>query len=201
MTEKSRHRRADLRAALIEAGVALIAEGGPDALSIRGVAARAQVSHAAPAHHFASLAHLRTAIVAEGYKQFTEAMENEIATVAARDGADDPRQAALAACVGYLRFAHGAPALFQLMHGGAAVLKDDPDFKREATASYEVLRRVCAPLAHGPAGPEGTERLVWSLVHGFATLTISADCGGARVDDPIRAFQKIFPQLPLASEA
>ena len=52
-----------------------VAEHGPAALSLRQVARRAGVSHAAPTHHFRNKAGLLTAIAAEGYRLLADALE------------------------------------------------------------------------------------------------------------------------------
>src|SRR5689334_10951829 len=52
----------DLRRALLAAAVKMIAEAGPGALSLRALARRIGVSHAAPAHHFSDKAGLLTAV-------------------------------------------------------------------------------------------------------------------------------------------
>jgi Bacterial regulatory proteins, tetR family len=51
----------DLRRALVEAALQAIAEVGPAAVSLRDLARRTGVSHAAPAHHFGDKAGLLTA--------------------------------------------------------------------------------------------------------------------------------------------
>ena len=60
----------DLRRALLDAALEMVAEHGPAALSLREVARRAGVSHAAPTHHFRNKAGLLTAIAADGYRLF-----------------------------------------------------------------------------------------------------------------------------------
>ena len=61
-----------LRVALVDAGLALLAIEGLAGLTLRACAARAGVSHAAPAHHFAGLPGLLTAIAARGFGIFTD---------------------------------------------------------------------------------------------------------------------------------
>jgi AcrR family transcriptional regulator len=56
------HFAGDLRQALLDAAVATLDEVGADRLSLREVARRAGVSHAAPAHHFTDKAGLLTAV-------------------------------------------------------------------------------------------------------------------------------------------
>ena len=61
------HFAGDLRQALLDAAVATLDEVGADRLSLREVARRAGVSHAAPAHHFTDKAGLLTAVATEGF--------------------------------------------------------------------------------------------------------------------------------------
>ena len=68
-TPKRPYHHGNLRAVLLEAALAEIAERGPQALSLRELARRAGVSHAAPAHHFGDKPGLLTAIAAEGFRR------------------------------------------------------------------------------------------------------------------------------------
>ena len=58
----------NLRRALLDAALESIAAAGPAALSLRELARRVGVSHAAPAHHFGDKAGLLTALATEGYR-------------------------------------------------------------------------------------------------------------------------------------
>lgn len=190
---KRRHHHGNLRPALIRAGIDLIREGGPEALSIRGVAAKVGVSHAAPAHHFKHLADLRAAVIAEAYRRFSASMEGEISRAP-----DQPQAVLTAAGRGYIAFALDNPGLFHLMFGGVHDTPITDELREAADASYDVLRRISAPLAPGPAGPEGNEILVWSIVHGFASLALTQLGSDPRAADPLELFTRIFPALPLA---
>src|SRR2546429_7116277 len=64
----------DLRPALLRAAVETIAETGPAAMSLREVARRAGVTHAAAAYHFGDKAGLLTAVAAEGDRLLGEAL-------------------------------------------------------------------------------------------------------------------------------
>lgn len=184
--------RGDLREALISAGIELLAEGGLEALSLRRCAARAGVSHAAPAHHFKGVSGLLTAIVARGYEKFTNTMiEEREKTV------DEPRARLEAICEGYLRFARENDALFVLMFSPQKLDFEDQDFIQQAEAAYQVLVEGCAPFRHGSAGSRGTEIMIWSLVHGFAVLSRRERKGEADKMVPDIRFEQILPQLSL----
>lgn len=190
---KTAHHHGDLRSALIRAGLELISEGGAEALTIRGTAAKAGVSHAAPKHHFPTLVDLRTAVAAQAHRNFAAFMEAAIA-----ESSGGPREAIVATCVGYLRFARANPGLFQIMFGCDGIDHDDEAFKAAAAASYGVLARVCAPVAHGPEGAQGTEILVWSLAHGFSSLVLFGELKSESPKDIESWLGRIFPALPIA---
>lgn len=173
------HHHGNLRQTLIEAGLTLLRQSGAAGLSIRKVAALAGVSHAAPAHHFANLMDLRTAVLAAGHHAFAASMQGEIDLL----DRPDPRQRILAALRGYVAFAADNPALFQMMFGGASRNEDDPDLCVATDASYGVLRDICAPIHPGPGGAEANELMVWSLVHGFASLALTDTSGELDIRD------------------
>src|SRR5215210_1552970 len=85
----------DLRRALLDAAVEAIAADGPAAVSLRDLARRAGVSHAAPAHHFGDKAGLLTAVAAQGYQLLADTL------TAARQRSGDFLEVGVA----YVRFA------------------------------------------------------------------------------------------------
>jgi AcrR family transcriptional regulator len=101
----------DLRQALISAGLALVEEGGADALSVREVARRAGVSSAAPFRHFPSRIALLTAIAEEAMRRFHQ----EFVRVLESAPADDPLARFRAIGVAYLRWAFRNPTHFQVL--------------------------------------------------------------------------------------
>jgi AcrR family transcriptional regulator len=194
------HHHGNLRETLINAGLTLLHKNGPDGLSIRKVAALAGVSHAAPAHHFASLTDLRTAVIATGYRTFADTMLHEIARVEKGQVAAPPRARILAAYRGYTAFASDSPALFQMMFGGAERNGNDPDLNAAAGAAMDVLRDICAPIIRGPGGAETNELMIWSLVHGFASLALTDNSGRLDITDSAQ-LESILPPLQFIDEA
>jgi AcrR family transcriptional regulator len=67
---KDSYHHGDLRAALIKAGEAVLAETGVTGFSLRAVAKRVGVSHSAPAHHFGDAKGLLDALATEGFRRF-----------------------------------------------------------------------------------------------------------------------------------
>ena len=157
----------NLRNALIQAGMDLLAEGGTAALTLRQAALRAGVSHAAPAHHFNGLPGLLTAIAARAFQTVADTLHT------ARDAAgQDPRARLLGTCQGYLSFAVRHSGLFQLMFVSAEVDRSDPALAPAAQQSYQILSEACHPFA--THADDRLEVAVWSLVHGYASLGFSS---------------------------
>jgi len=163
----SDYHHGDLRNALVRAGLEILDEDGLDGLSLRKVAARAGVSHAAPAHHFVNREGLFVAIAAHGFDRFRDYMlEDRFAS------GTGPRDQLIGISRGYLRFSREQPALFRLNFSFEYKNHPDGDLQAASFRAYEVLADVCALFEPDPAGPGINELKVWSTVHGYATLSM-----------------------------
>jgi AcrR family transcriptional regulator len=172
---KPAYHHGDLRNALLRAGLALLAEGGPSSLSLREVARRAGVSHAAPYRHFESKEALLMAIAEDGFR----ALAGELERAAA--GERDPLERFKRMGVGYVRFALGHPAEVRNMFGAlSADPRTMPPTLAEAsqrafgllvTAVAEAQRHKGAAPKDGE-GPLETALVAWSLVHGLSVLVL-----------------------------
>jgi AcrR family transcriptional regulator len=170
MRKINAHHHGNLKQALVAAGLEILNKEGLPALTLRKCAARAGVSHAAPAHHFNGLAGLLDAIAACGYKRFTDTMNDH-----RKNANSEPMSQLLAICEGYLQFARDNEALFTLMFSSQQLRFDDSNLCREADRAYDILAQCCAALKHKSGTSEKLEIAVWSMVHGFAVLTGAAN--------------------------
>src|SRR5215472_8930059 len=125
----------DLRAALLRAAMEAIGQAGPAAMSLREVARRAGVSHAAAAYHFGDKAGLLTAVAAQGYRMLTQELQN----------ARDSRRGFLEVGVAYVRFAVSHRAHFEVMYR--------PELYRHDDAEVREARAGAAVLLYGTASP------------------------------------------------
>ncbi|MGR3813373.1 MAG: TetR/AcrR family transcriptional regulator [Cognatishimia activa] len=190
ITPAKKHHHGNLRPALIKAGLELLEEGGIDALTLRKCAARAGVSHAAPAHHFDGLPGLKQAIATEAFNRFSNHLQEAIDR-----GEQSARGRLKSICRGYLQFGLTHRGLLNVIFGfdGLAAIAN-PEGKNEAHA-YLILRSVCAPFV-----PEGTderviEAQVWSLIHGFTLLYIAGEFGSPPPDIEIGPFDEVMALL------
>jgi AcrR family transcriptional regulator len=168
--KRQNYHHGNLRAALIEAGIALLNEQGLPGLSLRAIAARVGVSHTAPKNHFGSLKGLLTAIATEGFRRHAAAMRKGVSDTSL--GADRVR----AALAGYVEFAEAHPALFEMMFSPLYCDYQDDALIAQARESYAVLEDVAATLAQGQDVPHSqlrTEMMLWSFAHGFASLRLA----------------------------
>jgi len=167
MAKESYH-HGDLRRALLDVAAEAIAEDGPAALSMRDLARRAGVSHAAPAHHFGDKKGLLTALAAEGFDRLAADLRETRAATGSF----------LELGVTYVRFAMVHRAHFEVMWRPDLYHADDPDLVAARGRSGDALYSGVANLPDGQARA-GTEAVreaglaSWSLAHGFATLWLS----------------------------
>lgn len=188
MGKKATYHHGNLRAALIEAALAILAAEGLAGLTLRKVAAGAGVSHAAPAHHFPNLQALFTALATIAFDRFTAAMAN-----ARKRAKADPVSQVRAAGRGYLSFARADPALFRLMFSQGDLDWQDAELQRAGAAAFAQLQAISAPLADqlglkSEADRRELERLIWSSAHGFAHLAIDGKMGDAGAPPDIARF-------------
>src|SRR6516162_8885913 len=163
------HFAGDLRQALLEAAVATLDEVGADGLSLREVARRAGVSHAAPAHHFTDKAGLLTAVATEGFGMLVSYLAD-----AQPRGGGQPADQLPALGRAYARFAEENPGRFEVMFRPGLLHADDPAFQRAGDAAFQALRdHIAACQSYGWREREPIDALAaaaWALAHGIAVL-------------------------------
>jgi AcrR family transcriptional regulator len=186
---RSTYRHGDLRRALIEAGVALAREGGPDAVVLREATRRAGVVPNAAYRHFASRADLLQAVRADALAAVARAMEDELeAAVPASPIARETKAAALARArarlravgMGYVRYALAEPGLFRIAFrwtSSAPDLAPDPaKAGRTGLNPFQLLGAALDELAAAGGLPAQrrpqAEFFAWSAVHGLALLVL-----------------------------
>jgi AcrR family transcriptional regulator len=153
---------------MIDAAAAALAEVGADHVSLRQVARRVGVSHAAPAHHFQDKAGMLTAVAIQGFRLFVDHL------TAAVDGIDSPLEALYANGRAYLEFSDLHPGHFDIMFRPTLINTDDQDYKHAARESFRLLNDLVAACQRRgwQAGADTMALTVstWALFHGLALL-------------------------------
>lgn len=170
----SGYHHGNLRVGLIDAGVDLARDKGPDGVVLRAVARRTGVSHNAAYRHFADRDALLAEIAAVAMRRLGEAMQREIdAAEAATDGPPaavaDARLRALGRA--YVEFAVAEQGLFEV-----AFSCDPTEASPGALDPFSLLsvvldEGVVAGSVDAGRRP-GAEVVCWAAVHGFATLHV-----------------------------
>jgi AcrR family transcriptional regulator len=170
VTEKDRYHHGNLRASLLVAAEEAIREQGVETLSLREVARRAGVSHAAPYAHFKGRAQLLEAVALKAFGDLDQSMAD-----AQELSAKDPYNQWLATGLGYVMFGIRQPQIFRLMW--RVDLKSYHVSDPEHTSG--AFSRLLAAMERIPgAPPKGTPAfmrdalLCWTVVHGLVELIL-----------------------------
>lgn len=156
----------DLRASLVRAALALLEEGGAEALTLRAVARRAGVSPGAPYHHFADKDALIAAVAEDGFARLHAALS---------EASGGPSARLWSMCATYTRFALASPARYAVMFHPA--LGQSPAMQTVATAALATFERLVDAVAAVSPLPDHLSRreaalLVWALTHGAVVLQL-----------------------------
>lgn len=176
---RTTYRHGDLRQSLLDAGLELAREGGPDAVVLREATRRAGVAPNAAYRHFADRSALVEAVSNAAQGLAAAAIEAELAThPPATDGAS-AEERLRAVGLGYLRFAREEPGLFRAAFGVPRDLDHAFDASKAGPGGRTPFGLLAAVLdelvAHGAMPAERrqhAELLAWSSVHGLAMLVL-----------------------------
>src|SRR4051812_31029213 len=157
----------DLRRTLLQTSLELLESAGDDALTLRSVAAKAGVSHAAPYRHFADRNALLAAVNDEAFGDLQQAL----AQAAEEVPKTKPRERLLKVAQRYVEYALAHPAPYQLMFGGPRVSEGAHGSAPSATFDFvEGLIRSCQTQRCLRSGsPTRYASMIWSIVHGVAS--------------------------------
>lgn len=164
----------DLRSELLRTSRQLLDESGPGALSMREVARRAGCTHQAPYHYFANREAILAALVREGFDELADML------AAAHEGLGNADLHAVLVASGnaYVEFALRHPGVFRVMFRPDVC---DPERFPEVVQAGERARRELARLvkaAMGDSAQVEAEVLIWSGVHGLASLLLDGPLVG-----------------------
>jgi AcrR family transcriptional regulator len=168
----------DLRNALVSSAVRLIEVSGTSAFSLREAAREVGVSANAAYRHFDDKSALITAVAADGFTRLAERMRLAMASASVGQGDAAPSIARFKATgSAYVGFAIDHPEIFRVMFGacGAACRSATPE-NQDAETPWTLLGRALdALVTDGLLSPErrvGAELKAWTVVHGFASLSL-----------------------------
>jgi AcrR family transcriptional regulator len=176
----------DLRAALVRAGLGLLAARDAEALSLREVARAVGVSATAVYRHFPDKQALMTALALEGLAQLSAAQH------AGAEAAGGGLAGFAASGRAYVRFALANPALFRLIFASPVLAGEElaPGGRSEAARRLRTNAPSTPAVIAGPASSK-RELRAWAMVHGLAMLMLD---GQVPADDALIEAVVSLPQ-------
>jgi AcrR family transcriptional regulator len=166
----------NLKEALLQAALRLIAEKGAAGFTFADAARMAGVSPAAPYRHFRDRDELLSNIAQRGFEQFEAAL-----SIAWDDGRPDTVTAFERVGKAYLAFAREKPAFYSAMFESGLALDVSAGLHASAERAFAVIRAAAERLA--ALAPQGSPRPpalmmalhIWSMSHGVASLFARGD--------------------------
>jgi AcrR family transcriptional regulator len=161
----------NLKEALLQAALGLIAEKGPAGFTFADAARSAGVSPAAPYRHFRDRDELLASIAQRGFEQF-----EAVLTAAWDDGRPDTVTAFERLGKAYLAFARDEPAFYSAMFESGVPIDLNPLLPVASERAFAVIRaaaeRLAAMTPPGVARPPALMMAlhIWSMSHGVASL-------------------------------
>ena len=156
-----KYHHGDLRRALLDAAMEMLATHGAEDLGLRELARVVGVSAAAPYRHFDNKTALLEALAVTGFRDFALAVD-----AAARDVAPTDRLDAMGRA--YVKFA--------LEHGNLFRLMFSPELKRDARPTLRMAADAAFASLRIATASEGDGRIAalkaWAQVHGLAVLLL-----------------------------
>jgi AcrR family transcriptional regulator len=160
----------DLRRAVLETAMGMLDEDKGWQFTLREVARRAGVSHAAPYKHFPDKAALLAEMALIGFDRLREAL------AAKPQRPKSLRDEFFAIGRAYVRFGTSNPALYRLMFSGEAGKAADVHLSERALAAFgvviELLERGQAEGVLRERDVRGQAAACWAQMHGITMLTL-----------------------------
>ncbi|MGH1550395.1 TetR/AcrR family transcriptional regulator [Leifsonia poae] len=181
----STYHHGSLREALLAEGRRLLAEEGPAAVTLRELARRTGVSHAAPSRHFADRDALLAALAAEGFDELTADLRRSAEN-------DDLEDRLTSYARAHVRFAIENGPLVALMFARKP-LPGEPD--AEAAARFYALGAEL--LGEAPGEPVGPMPYVLAgTLEGIGALVVAGRLAPDRVDAVVdEAVSMLLPRV------
>ena len=176
---KKAYHHGDLKNALLDAADEILLSQGLQGFTMRACARLANVSHAAPKHHFGDLNGLLTEVAIRGFDRLTAFLREKTRSVKG-----DLHAEIYATGMAYVEFAETYPEHFRIMFRGDIVLYDKKSPPEQVTKTFTeltngILRQRGEPEIPLVGSMASLNRalikdifMCWSFLHGYAHLRL-----------------------------
>jgi AcrR family transcriptional regulator len=176
--ERRERERNELRQSILAAARAIAAEEGWQAVTIRKVAEQIEYSPPMIYEYFENKDAILFELEREGFRQLLAALQDAQAST----NASDARLLNMA--LAYWEFAFSNPELYQVMHGMGGVPFCINNKIQEADQVFMIVWEALEEDANATEtllhDPEGAVKIIWALLHGLVSLTMSEQLDGGR---------------------
>lgn len=169
-----RYHHGELRAALVDTAIELIAEHGVRGFSMAEASRRLGVAVSAPYAHFADRDELLAAVAVHAYELFHAESRAEM------DRFDTPGDRLAAMVRSYVRFAGAHRPLFGVLFDAGIDKSRHPDVKAAEQPIDDAFRGCVRELSDAGASPDDVAEAVQATAHGFAMLLLDGSYGAGR---------------------
>ena len=181
---KQGYHHGNLRQALVEAALALIAEKGPTGFTLSEAAKAVDVTPAAVYRHFAGRDQLIAEVARQGYDIFAALME-----FAYNEGKPTALAAFEATGRAYLAFARKYPGHYMAMFESGLSFNAHSDLALMAQKARGVLEKAAESLSqHMPVGRRPPASMfsahIWAMSHGVVELFMRGNPGAKSAFSP-----------------
>ena len=166
-----RYHHGDLRSALIDAAISVIAERGVRGFSLAEATRRLGVTTAAPYRHFTDRDDLLAAVAARALSVFAGMLSD------AADAADTPAQRLAVMAGAYVKFAAQQRPLFDTIYNSGLDKSRYPGLQRACEPVDTLLTVVLDVCGGDAAAASELAGAVEATAHGHAMLLIDGDYG------------------------
>ena len=176
-----RYHHGDLRSALVEAAIGVIAERGVRDFSMAEASRRLGVTTAAPYRHFADRDELLAAVATRALTVFADMLstaDDADDAADAADAADTPAQRLAAMAGAYVRFAAQQRPLFDTLFNSGLDKSRHPELQRAWEPVDALLAAVVLDVCDGDAvAAESLSDAIEASSHGYAMLLNDGEYG------------------------
>ncbi len=163
---KGKYHHGDLRNALVEAAIRAIDRDGAERFSLRALAQRLKVSHAAAYRHFRNKDDLLLAVALEGLGRLSAAL------IEAGQSAEDPFERLTRGAQAYMRFGLDNPGLYQVTFSGLTLRDEATRAAADGTLALttQLFQQAQEAGKVRRDDPYQQARAAWAMLHGLIDL-------------------------------
>ena len=173
-----RYHHGDLRSALVDAAIGVIAERGVRGFSMAEASRRLGVTTAAPYRHFADRDALLAAVATRALTVFAAMLSAAADAAAEADAVDTPAQRLAAMAGAYVRFAAQQRPLFDTLFNSGLDKSRHPELQRAWEPVDALLAAVVLDVCDGDAvAAESLSDAIEASSHGYAMLLNDGEYG------------------------